>query len=109
MVLTTSNIEKGGKEIKSNEDKESDNNEKENLSHYTFEFLKKLISEQCDIEVSFIHKESHLIYELNLDSLDFIELIMRIEDEYGINISAENAERINTAGDLYQYIIEHTK
>lgn len=34
---------------------------------------------------------------------------MRIEDEYGINISAENAERINTAGDLYQYIIEHTK
>lgn len=109
LVLTTSNIEKGGKEIKSNEDKESDNNEKENLSHYTFEFLKKLISEQCDIEVSFIHKESHLIYELNLDSLDFIELIMRIEDEYGINISAENAERINTAGDLYQYIIEHTK
>ncbi|MCS2868702.1 acyl carrier protein [Bacteroides xylanisolvens] len=54
-----------------------------------------------------MHKESQLIHELNLDSLDFIELIMRIEEEYGIDISAENAERLNTAGDLYQYIIEH--
>lgn len=104
LVLTTSNIEKKGKEIKPN--KESDNN-KDDLSHYTFEFLKKIISEQCNIDPAFIHKESQLIHELNLDSLDFIELIMRIEEEYGIDISAENAERLNTAGDLYQYIIEH--
>lgn len=94
--VSSHNIEyrKKGKEIKPN--KESDNN-KDDLSHYTFEFLKKIISEQCNIDPAFIHKESQLIHELNLDSLDFIELIMRIEEEYGIDISAENAERLNTA------------
>ena len=45
--------------------------------------------------------------ELDIDSLDLVELIMSLEEEFGIEISEEDAEKIRTVGDAQEYIKEH--
>ncbi|WP_352419570.1 acyl carrier protein [Proteiniborus sp.] len=74
-----------------------------------FEKVKKLISEQLDVEESEITLESSFQEDLDADSLDVVELIMAIEDEFDIEISDEEAEKISTVKDAVDYIQNHTK
>jgi acyl carrier protein len=53
--------------------------------------------------------EAKFIDDLGADSLDIVELVMALEDEYGIEIPDEDAEKIETVGDAIRYIEEHTK
>jgi len=69
-----------------------------------FEKIRKLIAEQLDIEESEITLESSFQEDLDADSLDVVELIMAIEDEFDIEISDEDAEKISTVKDAVEYI-----
>jgi len=66
-----------------------------------------LISEQFNIERNKINKDSKLVEDLNLDSLDTVELAMAAEDKFGVEISDEIAERINTVNDYAKYIVRN--
>ncbi len=74
-----------------------------------FEKVKKLIAEQLDVEEEDITLEASFQEDLDADSLDVVELIMAIEDEFDIEISDEEAERISTVKDAVDYIESHIK
>lgn len=69
-----------------------------------FEKLKKIIAEQLEVEEDEIKMESSFQDDLDADSLDVVELIMAIEDEFDLEIPDEEAEKIKTVKDAVEYI-----
>ena len=63
-----------------------------------FEKIRKIISEQVDIEEEKITMETSLLKDLEADSLEAVEILMEISDEFGIEISDEEAEKFQTVG-----------
>lgn len=72
-----------------------------------FEKVKKIIVDKLDIEEDKITPESSFLDDLGADSLDIVELIMELEEEFGIEIPDEDAEKIRTVADAVKYIEEH--
>jgi acyl carrier protein len=68
--------------------------------------LKELIVQQLGVDESAVVPEAKFIDDLGADSLDLVELIMALEDEYGIEIPDEDAEKIVTVGDALNYLKE---
>ena len=73
----------------------------------TFERLRKIIVEQLGVEESDVTPEAAFVEDLNADSLDLVELIMSLEEEFGMEISDEDAEKIQKVSDAVEYIEEH--
>ncbi|CDF57913.1 acyl carrier protein [Thermobrachium celere] len=73
-----------------------------------FERVKERISEVLGIDPEDITMESSFIDDLGADSLDVVELIMALEDEFDLEIPDEEAEKIQTVGDVVEYIKENT-
>ena len=69
-----------------------------------FDKIKEIIIEQLSVEEDDITMDTHLMKDLEADSLDAVEIIMAIEDEYGIEIPDEVAEKFQTVGDLVHYV-----
>ena len=63
-----------------------------------------LISEATTIEASKITAGTSFVDDLNLDSLDIVELMMKMEDEFGVEIPEEEAENLKTVGDVAKYV-----
>jgi acyl carrier protein len=72
-----------------------------------FEKIKAIIVEQLGVDESEVTPEAHFIDDLGADSLDTVELVMALEEEFGIEISDEDAEKIQTVGDVSKYVDEH--
>jgi len=72
-----------------------------------FETVKTITAEQLDIDESLITMESSFINDLEADSLDLVQLMLAFEDEYGMEISDDEAEEISTIGDAVNYIKEN--
>ncbi len=72
-----------------------------------YERLKKIIVEQLGVDEPDVKPEASFVDDLNADSLDLVELIMSLEEEFGMEISDEEAEKIKTVGDAQEYIEEH--
>ena len=72
----------------------------------TFERLKKIIVEQLGVEEADVTPEAAFVEDLNADSLDLVELIMSLEEEFGMEISDEDAEKIQKVSDAVEYIEE---
>ena len=77
-----------------------------------FERVKKIIAEQLGVDEGNITPKTSFVEDLNADSLDLVELIMSLEEEFGqgsqaFEISDEDAEKIITVQDAVNYIIEH--
>ncbi len=70
-----------------------------------FEKIQEIVSVQFNVEKDKITKDTLFKDDLNADSLDLVELIMSIEDEFDIEVEDENMEEINTIGDVVDYIV----
>ena len=68
------------------------------------EQVKKIIEEQLGIDPSEIHEDSSFIEDLGADSLDMVELIMAMEEEFNFELPEEDAEKISTVGEAIEYI-----
>ena len=73
----------------------------------TFERLKKIIVEQLGVDEEEVSAQASFVEDLNADSLDLVELIMSLEEEFGMEISDEDAEKIQKVSDAVEYIEEH--
>ncbi|MGN0687280.1 MAG: acyl carrier protein [Oscillospiraceae bacterium] len=72
-----------------------------------FEKVKKLIAEQLDVEEASIQETSSITDDLGADSLDVVDLVMSIEDEFDVEIPEDQVENIKTVGDIVKYIEEN--
>jgi len=69
----------------------------------------EIICEQMGQSKDKVTEETSFINDLGADSLDTVELVMELEDEFDLNIPDEEAEKIKTVGDAIKYIDEHMK
>lgn len=69
-----------------------------------FEKIKNILSEQLNVDENDITMEASFIDDLGADSLDIVELIMAMEEEFDIEIPEEDAENITTVGAAVEYI-----
>jgi acyl carrier protein len=66
--------------------------------------IKKIIAENLDVEEDEVTNEASFVDDLGADSLDTVELVMAFEEEFGIEIPDEDAEKILTVGKAIEYI-----
>ena len=71
------------------------------------EEIKELVAESLGTDVEELTEETSLSDDLNADSLDLFEMVMELEDKFGVKIPTEDLEQIKTIGDVKDYIEEH--
>lgn len=71
--------------------------------------IRPLIAEQLGVEESKVTRSASFVDDLNADSLDLVEMVMSLEEEFKIEISDEDAEKIHTVGDALEYVQEHVE
>ena len=69
-----------------------------------FEKIREIISKQLDIDSATVTMESRLIDDLKADSLDIVELIMDLEQEFDVEIPDEELPNVQTIGDIVRYL-----
>lgn len=72
-----------------------------------FERVKGIVVDQLNVAPDEVTAEASFIEDLGADSLDVVELVMALEEEFGISIADEDAEKIVTVGDAVKYIESH--
>mgnify|MGYP003311454271 FL=1 len=70
--------------------------------------IEKIIAENLGIDQGMIKDESNFVNDLGADSLNIVEVIMSIEEEFDIEIPDEDAETLHTVGELRQYIEDNS-
>lgn len=73
------------------------------------EKITEIIVEQLGVKAEEVTPEASFVDDLGADSLDTVELVMALEEEFGIEIPDEDAEKIQTVGDAIKYIEEKSK
>ncbi len=66
--------------------------------------VKKIISEQLEVDQSVLSGNTSFIDDLGADSIDLLELVLAFEDEFGIQIDEDDIKNIRTVGDIVEYI-----
>ena len=74
-----------------------------------FEKIRQIISEQLGLDEEEVLMESSLVEDLKADSLDVVELVMALEEEFETEIPDEDVENLKTIGDAVKYITEQAK
>lgn len=69
--------------------------------------VKEIIAEQLNVEISELEASKSFLNDLGADSLDIVELVMAMEEEFEVEIPDEDAEKIQTVGDAIKYIEEN--
>ena len=69
--------------------------------------VKEIVAEQLGVEESLVVPEASFMDDLGADSLDTVELVMALEEEFDLEIPDEAAEKIQSVNDAIEYIVEH--
>jgi acyl carrier protein len=72
-----------------------------------FNLVRDHLAEELEVDPIKIAEETRFKQDLEADSLDLYELVMELEDRYGISLSEEQATRIETVGDAVNFVLEH--
>ncbi|CAM3716912.1 acyl carrier protein [Cohnella lubricantis] len=72
-----------------------------------FDRVKRIVVERLGVEEAEVTNEANFKDDLGADSLDVVELVMELEDEFDLEISDEDAEKITTVGEVVNYIQSH--
>ena len=72
-----------------------------------FERVKEVLTEQLGVDENEITEEASFQEDLDADSLDLVELIMELEDQFGVKISDEEAQKIGTVGQAVDFVLAH--
>ena len=75
----------------------------------TVERVKEIVAEQLGVEIDQVTPDASFIDDLGADSLDTVELVMALEEEFDTEIPDEEAEKIKTVGDIISYIEKNSK
>ncbi|MEK6676346.1 MAG: acyl carrier protein [Planctomycetota bacterium] len=67
----------------------------------------QIVSEQLSVDKAEIKRSTSFVNDLNADSLDTVELVMELEDEFDLTIPDEEAEKLKTVGEATDYILKH--
>ncbi len=73
------------------------------------EKVMELLAEQLDVDVDTMSADTKIADDLGADSLDVVDMLMTLEDEFGIEIPDEDIEGLKTVGDVAEYIQQHTE
>jgi acyl carrier protein len=69
--------------------------------------VREHLAEELEVDVGRISEQTRFKQDLDADSLDLYELVMELEDRYGVAVSDEQASRIETVGDAVGFVLEH--
>jgi len=69
--------------------------------------VKKIIAEKLSVDMAEVVPDASFVDDLGADSLDLVELIMSMEEEFDVEISDEDAEKITTVKDAFDYVANH--
>lgn len=75
----------------------------------TFDKIRDLIVEQLGVDADMVNMETNMMKDLEADSLDAVEIILGIEETFGIDIPDEEAEKFETVQDLVKYVDENVE
>jgi len=73
-----------------------------------FDLIRDHLAEELEVDPATISEGTRFKQDLEADSLDLYELVMELEDRYGISVSEEQATRIESVGDAVSFVVEHT-
>lgn len=74
----------------------------------TFERIRELLAEQLDIDEDKITMDSDILEDFEADSLDVVDMVMTLEDEFGVEVPDEQIENFHTVGDVVRYVEENS-
>jgi acyl carrier protein len=69
--------------------------------------VREHLAEELEVDIEKIEAGTRFKQDLDADSLDLYELVMELEDRYGISVSEQQASRIETVGDAVEFVVEH--
>ena len=69
--------------------------------------VREHLAEELEVDAGQIREDTRFKEDLDADSLDLYELVMELEDTYGITVSEEQAARIATVGDAVEFVVQH--
>lgn len=75
----------------------------------TFEKIRALLAEQLDIDPSKISMESDIMNDFEADSLDIVDMVMTLEDEFGVEVPDDAIENLRTVGDVVDFVEANQK
>ena len=74
----------------------------------TFERIRELLAEQLDIDEDKITMDSDILEDFEAGSLDVVDMVMTLEDEFGVEVPDEQIENFHTVGDVVRYVEENS-
>ena len=77
------------------------------MATFTEDRVKEIIAKELEVEARQLTAEAKFIEDLGADSLDIVELVMALEEEFGIDIPDEDADKLKTVGDAMNYLKSH--
>ena len=77
------------------------------MASFSEEKAREIIAKELEVEAKQLAPEAKFIEDLGADSLDIVELVMALEEEFGIDIPDEDADKLKTVGDAMEYLKSH--
>ena len=77
------------------------------MATFSEDKVKEIIAKELEVDVKQLTNEAKFIEDLGADSLDIVELVMALEEEFGIDIPDEDADKLKTVGDAMNYLTAH--